>query len=109
MRISAFTSEQLQSIRALSIAGSAHTHNKFSDALTGAAAAHRWYYAKDMHADEAYVFTCYDSRSDRARFTPHTGFTDPTTPADAPQRESIEIRAYAFWGNEPQQPIALDL
>lgn len=26
-----------------------------------------------MNVDEAYVFVCYDSRADRARFTPHTG------------------------------------
>ena len=33
----------------------------------------RFYYAKGMNVDEAYVFVCYDSRTDRARFTPHTG------------------------------------
>ena len=34
----------------------------------------RFYYAKGMEVDEAYVFVCYDSRADgRARFTPHTG------------------------------------
>lgn len=34
----------------------------------------RFYYAKGMDVDEAYVFVCYDSRADgRARFTPHTG------------------------------------
>ena len=72
-------------------------------------AAHQWFYAKHMQAEEAYVFKCYDSRNGRARFTPHTGFSDPTTPADAPPRESIEIRAYAFWENEPEQAIAREL
>ena len=53
-----------------------------------------------MQTDEVYVFTCYDSRNDgHARFTPHTSFDDPTVPEDAPERESIEIRAYAFWEN----------
>lgn len=33
----------------------------------------RFYYAKGMNVDEAYVFVCYDSRAGRARFTPHTG------------------------------------
>ena len=33
----------------------------------------RFYYAKNMNVDEAYVFVCYDSRKDRVRFTPHTG------------------------------------
>ena len=40
---------------------------------------------------------CYDSRTDgRARFAPHSAFTDPTTPADAAPRESIEIRTLVF-------------
>ena len=62
-----------------------------------------------MSVDEAYIFKCYDSRADRARFTPHAAFEDPTTPLAAPERESIEIRAYAFWENEPEQPIASEL
>ena len=66
----------------------------------------RWYYAKGIDTDEAYVFVCYDSREGRARFTPHTGFKDPTTSPGAPPRESIEIRAYAFWEDEPQQDMA---
>ncbi|KAK9806032.1 hypothetical protein WJX73_007367 [Symbiochloris irregularis] len=67
---------------------------------------HRWYYAKGIDTDEAYVFKCYDSRSGRARFAPHTGFRDPKTAPGAPPRESIEIRAYVFWENEPEQPYA---
>lgn len=70
---------------------------------------HEWYYAKGMSTDEAYVFKCYDSRKGLARFTPHTGFDDPTAAAGAPPRESVEIRAYAFWENEAEQPIAMDL
>ena len=66
----------------------------------------RWYYAKGITTDEAYVFVCYDSRDGRARFTPHTGFKDPTTSPDALPRQSIEIRAYVFWENEPEQDIA---
>ena len=34
---------------------------------------------------------------------------DPNTPKDAPPRESIELRAYVFWENEPAQDIALEL
>ncbi|KAK9807623.1 hypothetical protein WJX72_004557 [[Myrmecia] bisecta] len=70
---------------------------------------HRWYYAKGMKTDEAYVFVCYDSRAGRARFTPHTGFVDHSTPADAHPRESIEIRSYCFWEDEPQQEVAMEL
>ena len=60
---------------------------------------HRWYYAPQMRADEALLLKCYDSLTDgRARFAPHSAFTDPTAPADAPPRESIEIRALVFHG-----------
>jgi hypothetical protein len=39
----------------------------------------------------------YDSKTDGcALFAPHTAFADPTTPADAPPRESIELRALVF-------------
>ena len=59
---------------------------------------HRWYYFPEMHRDEAIVFKVYDSVSDgRARFTPHTSFADPHTPAGAPPRQSIEVRAFAFF------------
>jgi hypothetical protein len=32
-----------------------------------------------------------------AIYTPHTGFEDPTTPPNAPLRESIELRALVFY------------
>lgn len=60
--------------------------------------AHRWYYFPRMRRDEALVFKVYDSASDGcARFTPHTAFDDPATPPGAPPRQSIEIRAFAFF------------
>jgi hypothetical protein len=59
--------------------------------------AHRWFYFPKMTADEALLLKCYDSASDgTARFAPHTAFVDPTTPADAPPRESIELRTLVF-------------
>jgi hypothetical protein len=58
---------------------------------------HRWYYVPEMKVDEVLLLKCYDSVTDgRARFAPHTAFTDPTTPPDAPLRESIELRALVF-------------
>lgn len=58
----------------------------------------RWYYFPNMLRDEAVLIKGYDSRNDgRARFTPHTAFHDPTTPPDAPPRESIEVRTLAFF------------
>jgi hypothetical protein len=53
----------------------------------------RWYYAPRMTADEVLLLKGWDSRDDgRARFTPHTAFTLPDTPAAARPRESIEVR-----------------
>ncbi|WP_061025438.1 CmcJ/NvfI family oxidoreductase [Bradyrhizobium sp. CCH5-F6] len=58
---------------------------------------HRWFYFPEMTADEALLLKCYDSATDgRTRFGPHTAFIDPTTPADAPPRESIEVRTLVF-------------
>ncbi|MBV8391944.1 MAG: methyltransferase [Alphaproteobacteria bacterium] len=59
--------------------------------------AHRWYYVPAMRADEALLIKCSDtSEAVPARFTPHTSFVDPTTPADARPRESIEVRTLVF-------------
>ena len=61
---------------------------------------HRWFYFPEMSRDEALVFKVYDSAKDgRARFTPHTSFNDPQSPAGAPPRQSIEVRAFAFFDN----------
>jgi hypothetical protein len=58
---------------------------------------HRWFYVPDMRADEVLLLKCYDSETDgRARFAPHSAFTDPSTPPDAQPRESIELRALVF-------------
>jgi hypothetical protein len=59
----------------------------------------RWFYAPLMQTHEALLFKCYDSADDgRARFTPHTAFADPSAPLNARPRESIELRALAFYG-----------
>jgi hypothetical protein len=53
----------------------------------------RWYYAPLMTPDEALLIKGFDSLDDgRARFTPHGAFDLPDTAADAPPRESIEVR-----------------
>ncbi len=60
--------------------------------------AHQWYWFPRMRRDEALVFKVYDSAKDgRARWTAHTAFDDPTSPANARPRESIEIRTLAFF------------
>jgi hypothetical protein len=58
---------------------------------------HRWFYVPEMTADEILLLKCFDSKTDgRARFAPHTAFVDPTTPANAAPRESIELRTLVF-------------
>jgi hypothetical protein len=58
----------------------------------------RWYYFPRMTTEEVVLIKCFDSLKDgRARFSLHSAFDDPTTPAGAPPRESIEIRTFAFF------------
>jgi len=59
--------------------------------------AHTWYYVPEMRRDEALLLKIADTREDiSARFMPHTSFTDPTTPAHAAPRQSIELRTLVF-------------
>ena len=59
---------------------------------------HRWYYFHEMEADEILIFKGHDSLDDgRARFTAHTAFANPLSPPGAPPRQSIEVRALAFF------------
>lgn len=58
---------------------------------------HEWYYFRDMHRDELLIIKAYDSDEKRAWRVPHTGFTDPSAPPDAPPRVSMDIRAIALF------------
>src|ERR1700683_4217819 len=59
---------------------------------------HRWFYAPAMRQDEVMLIKCFDSADDgRSRFVPHAAFVDPTTPAGALPRESIELRTLVFY------------
>ncbi|KAG1847341.1 hypothetical protein DFJ58DRAFT_717223 [Suillus subalutaceus] len=60
---------------------------------------HRWKYERGMKPDEVVLIKCYDSAKDDniAKFTPHTGFKDPSAPQGVPLRESIELRALVFY------------
>ncbi len=59
---------------------------------------HRWYYVPRMTRNEAVVIKCYDSAKDgRARFSLHSAFDDPTSPQNPKPRQSIEVRAFAFF------------
>lgn len=60
--------------------------------------AHQWYYFPRMTRDEALVFKVFDSDASKpSRFTAHSAFDDPTSPPNAPPRESIETRCFAFF------------
>jgi hypothetical protein len=62
---------------------------------------HRWFYFPRLERNEVILLKCYDSKEDgRARFSAHSAFDDPTTPPDAPPRESIEVRALVFWADQ---------
>jgi len=68
--------------------------------------AHRWYYFPRQTKDECLVFKVYDKREDGPRFVFHTAFSDPSSPADAPPRRSIEVRAIAFFDPpELEEPV----
>ncbi|MEH2401807.1 CmcJ/NvfI family oxidoreductase [Nostoc sp.] len=59
---------------------------------------HQWFYFPQMQPSEVLLFKCFDSaESGRARFAAHTGFDDPTSPPNAPARESIELRTLVFY------------
>ena len=58
---------------------------------------HRWFYFPRQTKDECLVFKVYDKKEDGPRFVFHTSFDDPSSPADAPHRKSIEVRAIAFF------------
>ena len=59
---------------------------------------HEWYYFPGMEEGEVALIKTYDSATDgRNRFTIHTAFSDPTSPPDAPPRQSIETRCFAFF------------
>ena len=42
------------------------------------------------------LIKCFDSDGTKAKLTAHTAFEDPTTPANAAPRQSIESRTFVF-------------
>ncbi len=62
------------------------------------AARHRWFYFPHMRKDEVLLFKQWDSDpACTARVSFHTSFSDPHAPPDAPPRQSIEVRALAYF------------
>jgi hypothetical protein len=74
---------------------------------------HRWYYYPEMTRDEALLIKQWDSsgplaqsagsksdasdKSATSTFSYHSAFKDPGTPADAPDRQSIEVRCIVVY------------
>lgn len=59
---------------------------------------HKWWYFPRMTPEQVIILKTYESETDgRARFVGHSAFEDPTSPPDAPPRESVEIRTIAFF------------
>lgn len=65
---------------------------------------HRWVYYPRMAPGECLVFKVFESAEDpgRARHVLHSSFQDPTSPPDAPPRESIEFRSVVLFGDLPE-------
>jgi hypothetical protein len=65
-----------------------------------------YYYFPHMHRNEALFIKVYDSVDDgeTARFVAHSAFRDPTSPADAKPRESIEVRTIAYFAPATSSP-----
>ena len=59
--------------------------------------AHRWHYFRDMTPAEALVFVTNESDPSRPHHVPHVAFDDPTCPASAVPRSSVEVRGVAYF------------
>jgi hypothetical protein len=59
--------------------------------------AHRWIYFSDMQPDEALIFRGYGNEPQWIAGAPHSAFQDPTCPAEAGARVSVEARGYAVF------------
>ena len=74
------------------------------------AAKHRWYYFPKMQMDEMLLFKQFDSDTALpGRMTFHTAFVGPTVRPDAPERHSIECRAFLFFPDFEPTPVQLCL
>jgi len=58
---------------------------------------HRWYYFPRMTPKQALLLKTYETEPNRASSMGHSAFEDPTSPANASTRESIEVRTMAFF------------
>lgn len=57
---------------------------------------HKWYWVPQMRPAQALAFKLFDSDGGAVQFTAHSAFEIPGTPADAPARQSVELRTIAY-------------
>lgn len=58
----------------------------------------KWFYFPNMKRNGALLFKNHDTLTDgTARYSLHTAFEDPNTPANPAPRESIESHVFAFY------------
>ena len=58
---------------------------------------HHWWYFPKITPQKVILLKTYESDKGRAQFVGHSAFQDPTSPPNAPARESVEIRTIAFF------------
>jgi hypothetical protein len=71
--------------------------NTFVSRVCSPSAAHRWFYFSNLTRDEVVIFNAFDSVAPCEINVAHTAVDDPTAPANAPPRASIEARFFAFF------------
>ena len=62
-----------------------------------------------MKKEECLIFKVYEKTEEGPRLTFHTAFDDPTTPADAPDRESIEVCSIVCFDDENKKAKFFDM
>ena len=68
---------------------------------------HRWYYYPKMTPREMLIFKQYDTREENPclRQVYHGAIQDPITPAEAPRRQTIEVRVLALFDKERDREV----
>jgi len=70
---------------------------RFENTVFRYGSSHRWGYFSNMTRGEVLLLRGFDSHPDRTTGVPHVAFDDPSCPSNAPARESIDVRAFAFF------------
>ena len=80
--------------------GGARTEFESLVLLAGNTDLHQWFTFPSMGRDEVLLFRAFDSEriaQHKPFWTPHCAFADPNAGADAPPRQSVEMRAICIF------------